>query len=650
MRTWKSIKSVVLLTVKLSILRTFQVIGSLGYWRSYSRQIGLAKRNSENSTNTLTEIPDRILIHKTNPLQYFTQPEKRQLISLEEKLKQAFPETKQDCLQNYSFFDFQLKTDFYGDEVSWSLVSETTGNVFQSMEPGSSLNNHQYSFKLCVPASEECLIFTIQDQRGDGICCNYGSGSYSVKLDDNILASSDGDRFKSMDVIEFGYCKYPIFDTNHTGQNTTHVDKCSPDQLSVKIVLATGNIANNTFFEISNVGSGKIEMDQDVFEKNKTYEFDSCFAADECYNFTIMDDGGNHTFSVDDQVVSLHRSLESRLFGNCNPSTLAPTPTPPTEPNNTVAILVEPFHITLKFSKKDKEYLDQNELLVVETVSDRFLYTRLSRAYPDTFIEIDLNAGMRKADRRFLQDSIDVELTLSGEAYFLDQSAPLDSDLRESIKVAFTDHENEFRDLLIETGQGDFVFLILTTSEFPDETRSGSSSPPSQAIPPNLDGKLPAIGYVAIAVSFSAFIALVIAFAVCRRRANCSTFGLHAIKPLGTTSPTFSLGSSKSYPPVVIENAPSDVALCEMEPGESPKSDGSSVEIDDMTELDRRIEYEIRIQELKKHQTWLSQEAIQLQASVDADYNDLAPNRDVFKREDFDSWSQEGESGGTMLI
>lgn len=73
--------------------------------------------------------------------------------------------------------DFLLNTDSYGSETSWQLVSSSSGTLYS----GNGLaNNSQYSEQWCLTAGD--YTFTIFDSYGDGICCSYGSGSYSLTL------------------------------------------------------------------------------------------------------------------------------------------------------------------------------------------------------------------------------------------------------------------------------------------------------------------------------------------------------------------------------------------------------------------------------------------------------------------------------------
>ncbi len=91
---------------------------------------------------------------------------------------------------------FDLTTDNYGYETSWELT-DSAANIEAS---GSGYaNNSSYSDSLCLEDGDYTL--TVFDSYGDGMCCSYGSGSYSLTIDGQILAS--GGSFTSQDVTTF---------------------------------------------------------------------------------------------------------------------------------------------------------------------------------------------------------------------------------------------------------------------------------------------------------------------------------------------------------------------------------------------------------------------------------------------------------------
>lgn len=73
-----------------------------------------------------------------------------------------------------------ITPDNYPNEIHWSLRDAVNN---QLIDTGNQTGN-----TICI-ASNRCVKFTIKDDAGDGICCAYGQGSYTVTLGGNVVAS-----------------------------------------------------------------------------------------------------------------------------------------------------------------------------------------------------------------------------------------------------------------------------------------------------------------------------------------------------------------------------------------------------------------------------------------------------------------------------
>jgi len=99
--------------------------------------------------------------------------------------------------------EVDVKTDNYPQETSWQLVDTCTGTTVQSKAAGSyPSQGTQYSDNWCL--AEAQYQFTINDTWGDGICCGYGEGAYSVVWDGATQVS--GGSFGSSQTTTFGSC------------------------------------------------------------------------------------------------------------------------------------------------------------------------------------------------------------------------------------------------------------------------------------------------------------------------------------------------------------------------------------------------------------------------------------------------------------
>merc|ERR1712176_1112109 len=109
-----------------------------------------------------------------------------------------------------------IKTDNYPAETSWT-IQDNCGAGLVGSGSGYSAANADVSELLCLPDSE--YTFTISDQYGDGICCGYGQGSYSLTVDGSLVKS--GGEFTSSDDYTFGSCSGgPPVTQNPTSQPT----------------------------------------------------------------------------------------------------------------------------------------------------------------------------------------------------------------------------------------------------------------------------------------------------------------------------------------------------------------------------------------------------------------------------------------------
>lgn len=77
-----------------------------------------------------------------------------------------------------------LVTDNYGSETSWTL-RDGSGTTIAS---GSGYGNNQ-TITENFTLTDGCYDFTINDSYGDGICCSYGNGSYTLTNGASTLAS-----------------------------------------------------------------------------------------------------------------------------------------------------------------------------------------------------------------------------------------------------------------------------------------------------------------------------------------------------------------------------------------------------------------------------------------------------------------------------
>lgn len=94
-----------------------------------------------------------------------------------------------------------ITLDNYGSETTWQLATNT-GTVVSSGGPYSDFAGGQVETEtLCVP--EGCYELTVSDEYGDGICCQYGNGSFQVTDPWGTVLVNNNGQFTDSVVEEF---------------------------------------------------------------------------------------------------------------------------------------------------------------------------------------------------------------------------------------------------------------------------------------------------------------------------------------------------------------------------------------------------------------------------------------------------------------
>ena len=92
-----------------------------------------------------------------------------------------------------------ITLDNYPEETSWQITNDAgaliaNGGTYGSFPDGSTITEN-----ICLV--DDCYTFTIFDAYGDGICCGYGNGSYTLSDGGTVLAS--GGQFTSSEATDF---------------------------------------------------------------------------------------------------------------------------------------------------------------------------------------------------------------------------------------------------------------------------------------------------------------------------------------------------------------------------------------------------------------------------------------------------------------
>ena len=100
-----------------------------------------------------------------------------------------------------SLVTLNLVPDNYGSETTWDL-KDASGYIVAEGGPYTNNNTSSLEIEIPISNSDECYTFTINDAYGDGICCGYGTGSYSI-TDDSANVIFSGGEFGSTEATTF---------------------------------------------------------------------------------------------------------------------------------------------------------------------------------------------------------------------------------------------------------------------------------------------------------------------------------------------------------------------------------------------------------------------------------------------------------------
>lgn len=131
-----------------------------------------------------------------------------------------------------------IQPDNYGSETTWELTNNSNLVIASG---GPYTNNNTSIIQEIIPVNDGCYKFTINDSFGDGLCCNYGNGSYNIQTQNNITINSGG---------------------NFTNQEITKFEITTP--------LSSNDFNNNSIFVYPNPSNGTFNL---VINTTENYSY-----------------------------------------------------------------------------------------------------------------------------------------------------------------------------------------------------------------------------------------------------------------------------------------------------------------------------------------------------------------------------------------
>jgi hypothetical protein len=154
----------------------------------------------------------------------------------------------------------ELFTDDWAEETSWEFRTGD-GTVLYSEGPYQQGTDDNTVFNYDFDVNEgECYIFEIFDAYGDGICCQYGNGYYTLATDDDTIIVSGGD-FGSNEATELGI-EGDLGISDILAQNVIMYPNPVKDVLNINIGNYTDGNFEYTIVNIlgQNVGRGLLNV------------------------------------------------------------------------------------------------------------------------------------------------------------------------------------------------------------------------------------------------------------------------------------------------------------------------------------------------------------------------------------------------------
>lgn len=155
------------------------------------------------------------------------------------------------CIENEIVVSFTF--DNYPEETSWSIEDSTgatvaSGGTYASEPDGSVLNIEE-----CLP--DGCYDFIINDAFGDGICCGYGNGSYTVTA--NGLTVASGGDFDSSETTNFCVTGDAVnFTFNNNVWSPTDPNNVSSNNDTIVVMDGEAVISMDTTIDVITVEAG----------------------------------------------------------------------------------------------------------------------------------------------------------------------------------------------------------------------------------------------------------------------------------------------------------------------------------------------------------------------------------------------------------
>ncbi|KAL3762874.1 hypothetical protein ACHAWU_001021 [Discostella pseudostelligera] len=196
----------------------------------------------------------------------------------------------------------ELKTDKYPWENSWSLKDDQ-GKVILSGPPGGGQYDRLTKYVGSLCATSGTYTVTLTDKGADGICCEYGAGSMIIKVNGEVVASTDESNFDKFENVIFVSAMEGSGGTNPEPAPTpTNKPVAAPvpgfdkaQLYALDINLLTDKYGGETGYTLT-----KMSNNQVLVNKPK-----GSFKGNTMYKRSLLVEGGKYRLTIDDALLGI---------------------------------------------------------------------------------------------------------------------------------------------------------------------------------------------------------------------------------------------------------------------------------------------------------------------------------------------------------
>ena len=184
------------------------------------------------------------------------------------------------CRPNELTVSVDIVADNYPDEIFWEVTRMVDGFTVLAGDE---------STTRCLPAN--CYMVKVIDAAGDGICCEYGRGSFDIQVDRETVL--DSTNFTDVAQAAFGDSCIPLDFTTKT--------PCA--QFTME--FTTDSYPSESSVLLEDLDTGASWWGDEVFlESDVTYTLSQCVNPMSCIRFTLFDSFGDGLFFPGTLVLS----------------------------------------------------------------------------------------------------------------------------------------------------------------------------------------------------------------------------------------------------------------------------------------------------------------------------------------------------------